>query len=81
MKRVLFALSCLVAQAYAFDYQGVVKDTLGKPAKGVLLEVVNSNGKVLYKVKSDKNGHFHIKADLKIFALKAIKRVINLLLR
>ena len=74
MKRVLFALSCLVAQAYAFDYQGVVKDTLGKPVKGVLLEVVNSDGKILYKTTSDKNGHFHIKTDLKIFALKAIKK-------
>jgi len=58
MKRVLFALSCLVAQAHAFDYQGVVKDTLGKPVKGVLLEVVNSDGKILYKTTSDKNGIF-----------------------
>jgi len=74
MKRGLFALSFLMAQAYAFDYQGVVKDTLGKPVKGVLLELVNSDGKILYKTTSDKNGTFHIKTDLKIFALKAIKK-------
>ena len=49
MKRFLFVLSFLMAQAYAFDYQGVVKDTLGKPVKGVLLEVVSSDDKILYK--------------------------------
>ena len=74
MKKVIFALGCLIAQAYAFDYQGVVKDTLGKPVEGVVLELLNSSGKVLYKTKSDKNGVFHINTNLKIFALKAIKK-------
>ncbi len=74
MKKVLFAFSFLVAQAYAFDYQGVVKDTLGKPVEGVILEVVNSDGKVLYQTKSYKNGTFHINTNLKVFALKALKK-------
>ncbi len=77
MKRrpIFMAMSLLLfANAFGFEYSGVVKDSLGKAVSGAKIEVLDSSGKVVYSGVSSKDGTFHVKTNLRIFALKALKK-------